>query len=162
MRVGVNDFGEESIPSWCIASGTVPQDYPNLGTTWWSDSAKGWPMFAMRSRAEFDLTLRPNSPSRFLRKVQWGIEAKWMTGRNFPVFLPLRPIWRGFIFDMTLYAALAFGLITVATFTRRRLRRSRRQCVECGYRLQEITSSNCPECGTRREPMKPSPPYNPR
>lgn len=150
-----HDFGEESIPSWCIATGLVPRDHPNLATTWWSDSAMGWPMLALRSRAELDTTLRSTFPSRNLRKVQWGIEAQWIHGRNFPVFIPLRPIWTGFIIDTIVYAAIWLGMMAIASLARKQIRRSRQRCVECGYSLRGLLSSQCPECGTPRVPMPP-------
>jgi len=62
-----------------------------------------------------------------------------------PNFLPIRPLWRGFLINTLFYAAILYTLLV----TKRSLTYSRRyikhRCPTCGYDLKGL--STCPECG---------------
>ncbi|MCC6968880.1 MAG: hypothetical protein IT434_01540 [Phycisphaerales bacterium] len=69
-------------------------------------------------------------------------------------FGPLSIEWPGYVYWPGLLAWI--GVITAAwmlawvaaTIARRRIRRARGQCVDCGYSLAGISGERCPECGS--------------
>lgn len=66
-------------------------------------------------------------------------------------YLPLKPLWFGFMINLVFYA-LVLWLITLAALTVRRLIRNRRgRCIKCGYDLRGDISQGCPECGWGRK-----------
>jgi len=82
-------------------------------------------------------------------------------------FLPIRPVWPGFLIDTLFYGGIWLGLFFGVGAARRGVRRRRGRCVRCGYDLrgqrQEsphpqplsrgergTSGGGCPECGWRR------------
>ena len=67
-------------------------------------------------------------------------------------FLPLRPIFPGFLLN-TLFYAVVVGAILALPLTfiplRRRLRARRGRCPKCNYDLAGLEGP-CPECGAPR------------
>ncbi len=62
------------------------------------------------------------------------------------VFLPVIPIWSGFIINTLIYALLLWPLLFGPFKVRRALRRKRWLCVKCAYPVG--TSPVCTECGS--------------
>ena len=60
-------------------------------------------------------------------------------------FLPLRPIWYGFVLNTALYGSAAWLLICGPFVLRRSRRRRHGKCVACGYPIG--MSEVCTECG---------------
>ena len=61
--------------------------------------------------------------------------------------LPLRPIWRGFLTNSLLYAAILWIVLFARRDVRQFIRRKRGLCVACGYDLRHADHNACPECG---------------
>jgi hypothetical protein len=72
--------------------------------------------------------------------LRWGI-----TGRSRTVYLPLRPILPGFLYNVIAYTTLSWLLMTLPVMLRRSLRARRGLCPRCGY--QRANLARCPECG---------------
>lgn len=72
------------------------------------------------------------------------------TGRQYASFLPLYPLWRGFILSTVFYAVVSALTWMAITRSCGRLRGRRRVrmglCRHCGYPMSEPA---CPECGSR-------------
>lgn len=85
-----------------------------------------------------------------------GLEVPdWMPGPDEPLpdapqirRIPVRPLWGGFAFAVTLHviALLAIGL--VPWWALRRLRAWRGRCMQCGYGPLPSADARCPECGS--------------
>ena len=102
------------------------------------EDARGWPLLAMVCRFE-DLD---GYGHRFV--ARGGLELA-TAGPGQPRALPIVPIWRGFLANTMLYAALLW-LLFFAPFTlRRHLRARRGLCPACAYPVGEL--SVCSECG---------------
>jgi len=65
-------------------------------------------------------------------------------------FLPLRPIFPGFLVNTLFYAAMWFGIFFGVAALRRFIRKRRGRCVKCGYDLRGDVAAGCPECGWGR------------
>jgi hypothetical protein len=63
------------------------------------------------------------------------------------VVVPLMPYWPGFLADIFFYGIAGGGLLVWLVGTRRRIRRRRGECLNCGYALAGLTT--CPECGAQ-------------
>lgn len=61
--------------------------------------------------------------------------------------LPFRPVWSGAVLNAAFYGLLLYALSRIPIALRRRFRRKRDQCVQCGYSLLGLTRGECPECG---------------
>lgn len=62
-----------------------------------------------------------------------------------PKFLPIRPLWPGFLINTLFYTAVLYTLLVTKrsfTYSRRYLKH---HCPTCGYDLKGLTT--CPECG---------------
>jgi hypothetical protein len=118
--------------------------------------ARGWPVVCLYSRRDlymdFDNAMRKVT-------VEQGIALPWpqQSGQRAagpgvfePRVLPLHPIWSGLLIDSGVYGLAAFAAVTVPGHLRRRGRRRRGLCVECGYDLRGTTGAICPECGESR------------
>jgi hypothetical protein len=66
-------------------------------------------------------------------------------------FLPLRPIWPGFVIDTLFYAAIWFGVFFGFASAKRAIRRKRGRCPMCGYDLRNALDKGCSECGWQRQ-----------
>jgi hypothetical protein len=65
-------------------------------------------------------------------------------------FLPLVPMWPGFLVDAALYGAATVLLVSGFASARRAVWRRAGRCASCGYDRSSLASleSPCPECGT--------------
>ena len=71
-------------------------------------------------------------------------------GKQYRIYV--LPLW---------FPSVGFGVLTMfayAPIRRRRLRRKRGQCVECGYEMTGNVSGRCPECGVSVEGSGGTPP----
>jgi len=66
-------------------------------------------------------------------------------------YLPLLPLWPGFVIDTLFYAAIWFGVFFGFVSARRFIRVRRGRCRRCGYDLRGELEQGCPECGWQRE-----------
>lgn len=80
--------------------------------------------------------------------------------RNRMLAIPTRPAWRGLIINSLLLAVAVLPIVLAARVAVRRLatrkqRRRKREglCLACGYDLQGVFDSGCPECGWNRPPQ---------
>lgn len=144
----------DRIPWWSIARTRRPEydestfpPFPRI-----SETACGFPFLAMRYR--YDWT---NQPAGFSGNIHTftrlhnaiPISDPNASGvniwRNQIHALPLQPIWPSFLVNTFIYAAIIAFAIFGIRGTRRALRRSRNQCIACGYPIG--TSPVCTECG---------------
>ncbi len=145
---------ERVLPAW--ASDLAPLEPPESS---WSDDAAvesaGWPAVAMRTRYDVEWRrvagLHPLQPS--IRITEGILLTPKAAARRADLLyttkaLPLRPIWPGFAINTLFYAAILW-LLTLGTFTARRMiRRKRGRCIKCGYDLRGTSGGEvCPECG---------------
>ncbi|HYF13522.1 MAG TPA: hypothetical protein VD971_00470 [Phycisphaerales bacterium] len=157
----------------------VQQWAPWLRGTRWSQpegaaSSPWWPAEATESRRNFALAAgwpmpallavrvqtppsdnRDRQPKSFQDNVRWGVlipvnvPQRW---REFPLILPLRPMWPGFAVNTLLYAAAIGGACAAWRSVRAWRRRTRGLCARCAYPVVPSGAvSACPECG---EPYK--------
>jgi hypothetical protein len=112
-----------------------------------SDSAivvvnTGFPFRSMRYHFDIDNTQHAEV-----------INAWRISNRAFSAFLPLRPIWTGFILDALLISCLGWSIFSAPRTLQRFLRARRLRCLACGYdRAGLPTSASCPECGLPAHP----------
>ena len=72
----------------------------------------------------------------------------WYDGLSIPMappFIPIRPLWPGFLINTLFYPAILYTLLVTKgslTYSRRYFKR---RCPTCGYDLKGL--STCPECG---------------
>jgi hypothetical protein len=108
--------------------------------------ARGWPFLSL-SATFAAATLSPS----FAWDSRYGVEIRPpahaanvydASGRT----LPLRPIWGGFVANTLLYAATIWLVSRVPAAWRRRIRRARGLCANCGY--PPGNSAVCTECGS--------------
>ena len=109
----------------------------------------GWPMYALHgSRVIINGT-----------QVNEYLEDGWNpTGDPIELemaqFLPLRPMFPGFLIDALFYAAAWLGVFVGLGFTRRAIRKRCGRCPACGYDLRGDHKTGCPECGWNRGSMQ--------
>jgi len=70
-----------------------------------------------------------------------------------PRYLPLYPIWSGFLVNTIFYAVILWLLIPGPFVLRRFTRRKRGLCENCAYDLRGAEHDACPECGTKCNPL---------
>ena len=113
---------------------------------------RGWPWVTLASdqRLEYKPQLLGgrNNPNNYIMveaKTGWLLESMpWDSGRARVV--PTRIVWKGFIANSLLFAALFLLPIGVRWLHRRR----RGRCTACGYELRHRYEDGCPECGWNR------------
>jgi hypothetical protein len=68
--------------------------------------------------------------------------------RGKSIVLPTAPLWLGALGNAAVYSIAGLPLLSALGAVRRRRRRSRGQCEECGYDRSATAGLPCPECGT--------------
>lgn len=103
----------------------------------------GWPCLAM------DLAVQTTIDRAGVRTSYDVALATVPTALRLPnrvhPYIPLRPIWPGFLLNTLFYAAILWALFITPGKVRRVLRRKRRLCPACAYPIG--VSSVCSECG---------------
>lgn len=133
-------YSAQSIPAWSRAS-RPPSDLPygiNI-----VEVAAGWPITSLRGHWRLEgRSPYGASPYGSIGYVDRVVE-------EYPIVLPLIPIWPNVIFNTAFWSLVAFALMHTATSTHRGIsravRRSKGRCPSCGYDIHGL--STCPECG---------------
>jgi hypothetical protein len=113
----------------------------------------GWPFRAL-TRGSVNWSRRDDDVIYGLRDIQVGN----LSFRNpfqqkpYPMILPGRVLWVGFLADLMLFAFASVLVVAIPGLTKRWLRRCRGHCVICGYDLQSAYAAGCPECGDGKLP----------
>jgi hypothetical protein len=129
-------------PAW--VTGELREDYRGV-------DARGWPMLSLwleYSGPGSPLEVRGGITVEKLR-ASWTTRSSPLTryGKSFPVALPFRLRWPGFLTN-TLFYSLLLGLIAWSWVSLRKLVRIRRgRCPACGYPMG--VSDTCSECGSK-------------
>ncbi|MEE8154327.1 MAG: hypothetical protein V3T53_05145 [Phycisphaerales bacterium] len=100
----------------------------------------GWPFRVFDGEAQYI-----DGGTTYVHAVLWPPrrEISYVGGD----FLPVRPLWTGFLANVIFYAAILW-LLSVTPYALRRFIRSKRgHCIECGYDLRGTEHEVCPECG---------------
>ncbi len=117
----------------------------------------GLPFKSMTGDVWYTTTYDDGS-GEFKEHVEFEPNGPWLRtesldGVSITWYLPLRPLWWGFLLDSILYSGVAW-LCTLSLTAPRVLRAWRRKrhgrCVACGYDLRGATTAICPECGHGR------------
>ena len=153
-RTNVSPF--EVIPEWGRLANPMDEFY--LDSTAMEQrviDARGWPMLSLWCEVE---STHHSDDYGTVRAgihggINGGIEApllpQWrvVAGLTQPRVLPLRPIWRGFLTNSLLYAAILWIVLFARRDVRQFIRRKRGLCLACGYDLRHADHAACPECG---------------
>ena len=140
-------------PTWSAVAAVFrtrqpqPQLPPNVWQEgWWyrMDLGLGWPCAAMGYRIDFDSGFDVAQLSYRFTGSLAGY-SMFETG-ELPRVLPLRPIWRGFVFNTIFYAVILSVLCYAPAKLRRSVRARRGMCPVCAYDLRHADHAVCPEC----------------
>ena len=103
----------------------------------------GWPLYCVRGvQAKFPA--RNIDRSRGWFAVRGSIGPFQILGQR---HLPFLPVWPGLLASSIGYGSILWLMLAAPFELRRRWRRRRGLCIECGYDLRGIDSQKCPECG---------------
>ena len=103
----------------------------------------GWPKLSLRGG---EWGQGPDELTRF--GVSNAIELTGRTAYGGKRYLPLLPLWPGFVINTIFCAAIVWMLFAAGGRMRRRRRIKRGLCPKCAYDLRGSDSKICPECGT--------------
>lgn len=131
----------DRLPPW--AAGVLAEPPPDQVPHWEIVDARGWPLLAMRS----DLSSDGTAPPAVTVRHGIGLRAGYATVDELleARFLPTLPIPTGFLLDTAFFGTIAALAHQVPRWARRRYRRRRGQCEQCGHHLR--SPGCCPECG---------------
>ncbi|MGP1346559.1 MAG: zf-TFIIB domain-containing protein [Phycisphaerales bacterium] len=110
----------------------------------------------MSCPVRFESTYQDNfaPASRTVRWGAWSIRPKphgvtrWLNRQSrLPEYLPLTPIWPGFLANTAIYTAIIWALFWSVAFVRRWRHPTAVPCPKCRYDLAGIDTDRCPECG---------------
>lgn len=114
--------------------------------------ARGWPCLALWGGLKIprrNLSLWDDGEPVTLLERRHGVimlqEPDPKGGRRFYRWLPLVPVWRGFVINTLFYAAILWMLFCMPGKVRRAIRRRRGRCPACAYPMGD--SPVCTECG---------------
>lgn len=136
------------VPSWSIMRQTRA---PDTLSTRWFEQGFGWPMICLAQRHEFDPVtdrITHTNAIRMPRQLRQRFEGS---------FLPLVPIWPGLLINAALFGWLWFVVLACPIMCRKRLRKFRGRCPDCGYNRRKAASDCCPECGALGNQITPRP-----
>lgn len=110
--------------------------------------ARGWPFFVMYGGFDIDSPDGRGSIDKTYNAIILDFRPQLPgNDKTMTPMIPLAPIWRGFIYNSLIYAALWFFLLLLPQFIKTRIRNARNQCRICGYDLRGTSHTICPECG---------------
>jgi hypothetical protein len=151
----VSDTGEydgvDAIPEWGgFASRSPEMDLTHANRITRVGEGRGWPFIALWCEVE---SLIEGPSGRQVVIGRGSLKTPWIweeSSSGTPRLLPLRPVWPGFVADVSIYAAsVAIGAYA-AWRMRAKIRRYRHRCPHCGYDLRSLQLPGCPECGWNR------------
>ena len=130
-------------PSTLVFTDTEHRGYPTMYFMRCFDA--GWPSPGMRAVQWTD-----NASGQFEGDA-FNLRTGYLRPNSVP-FLPVLPLWPGFVVDTAFWGGTAFLVWSVPGFVRRRVRRRRGEggrCAACGYDLSGAGAAGgvCPECG---------------
>ena len=118
------------LPRWSQMN-TMPRERMSL-----IEDGRGWPM------RSFSCGFRMPADKSIQYFDAWIIrESPDLT------WIPLRPIWFGFLFNTLAYGFIIWLIFPGPFVLRRLIRRKRGLCVKCAYDLRGAEHEACPECG---------------
>jgi hypothetical protein len=132
---------DDVLPDWLGLS--TPPDGFTKGTSDWERLVAildGWPLRSMMHVGYVDFKKEELISTD---AIDLGVNAK---GDN--MFLPLRPLFPGFLVNTFFYAGVLAALFFAPGRIRRTLRHRRGRCVKCNYDRRGNPDAPCPECGT--------------
>ena len=133
-----------------------PPESPQETFPFWAEQASGLPFLSMSWSLQdsysnvFDSHDFTRTALRFP-----DVTPRWF-GRSEIRALPLLPIWSGFLFNTCFYTGLLWACFIGPFAIRRKIRRKRGLCLKCGYDLQGVDHTHCPECGEEIRKGKPA------
>jgi len=132
------------LPHWSRLSLVVGADDYIVDTT--LERAFGWPWLALTYQAPLALNFQKPLLAN-VATISNGIrlEAHDHLYGQFPLAIPLRPLWPGFAVNTLFYAGVLWVLFCGPFALRRMIRRRRGQCPHCAYPIGQ--SPVCTECG---------------
>jgi len=134
----MNEYGSP-YPAWNDLLVRQPDRFPLHAEQW----AFGWPCLCLMYDRRWGASA---SPVEVTGGFDLGSKVKPGVGIEQRV-LPYRPIWPGLAANLAAFSIATFFLLTVPWALRRESRRRRNRCVECGYSLDGLRGTSCPECG---------------
>lgn len=105
----------------------------------WSEA--GWPFRSMEGAVFHDVAKT---------QIDWHGLVFRDGGQWAMLWLPLRPLWPGFIVNSVLYGTLLWLTLLAALRARGTWRRLRHRCPRCSYPVAREGEPGCPECGWQR------------
>lgn len=100
----------------------------------------GWPFRSLEAEARSDVSLEPRG--RHAIRLGWWREGAYLpSGR----WVPVRPIWAGFVLDSLIFALLLAPCVATPRFIITRLRHRSGRCPHCGAAMG--VDLDCDECG---------------
>ncbi len=127
-----------------------------------TELAAGWPVLAVSSyewEANVFVTGRYGrfTPLRVHPPTwHWGVEVSHLMGAKLrgswktELWLPLRPVWPGYVINVAVYGVAAWVVVFGPGVMNRAWRRKRGLCAACGYEVAGIVGV-CPECGVEKK-----------
>lgn len=116
----------------------------------------GWPWIAFERRSDWSISQSPPPPAGnwvFFLRSQYFVDPpnySWQfMGCDYRQWPPIGIKAMGFLGDTALLSVAVAFLSLTCRNCRKRLRRAKQRCVECGYELRGLKAGLCPECGTR-------------
>lgn len=146
---GVNDWSFDEMCNKILNAEEIYGDGATYGNEKIGIAVAGWPQHAFRAISINRMNGIVSDP--MLPKSGKLLGFSW----NFKEDLPIKPIWRGFLINTSLYTLAWFVVVVGISQTIRKYQRFRRVrlglCVECRYDLKgSPIDVPCPECGALR------------
>ncbi len=115
------------------------------------EDRRGWPFAAFKGWVIGSVNPQNPGPWEVRSAIRIDEPTQAVMNRNDSLFsvrvIPISPIWVGLLADVAIFAAGFAILGHLGGVLKRRLGRRPGHCVHCGYDLQGLSSSKCPECG---------------
>ena len=167
-RRGFISPDEFEVPSWSVGNQIASEASAEV-----FEDERGWPFLSLRctwhEEQPFSLPNEPVDGGLSIRALEpdWMIERTMMMGSPDMDYvhtdqhraLPLIPIWPGLLGSTLFYSLLWLPVVFVAGglgVVRRRFRRAKNRCTQCGYSLHKLEADTCPECGWGKNARGPS------
>jgi hypothetical protein len=107
----------------------------------------GWPWLStLMERQEEYYWMEPERNTdtwRYVAPFTYTPKSR-LTASHFPVL----PVWPGTLFNSLLFGMCSWMLVHVPRLVRRYIRQHHGRCPVCGYDMNNLKTSVCPECGS--------------